>query len=632
MSEPRLSDRQARRRGSHGWRRVLAVTATLGLAGLLAPIQADAAGTTGSCSVYWTGATSSSWTLASNWSLSAGGQSTGRIPLSTDYVCLATGPARVAVSYVSLGRTIAGLDFSRQGSLRPSLAIEGGTLSIGSSSGAADSVINDLQILSGGILGGTADVVLTGSPGLSDNAILTGAGTTTLAAETTVTTNGLVIDNGRRLVNQGTLTHNACYDYLYLYNGAVLENAGRFNAASSCGHRVYSDGSTGSGVFNDPGAQFVITQGTGDTYAVGAMLDNRGSVAVTAGSLKVAPAGTTGGSYTVPAPGELVVTGGTLRVSAATVAGDGMLVLDGGTIDVPAGITVAALTLRSGTLVGNPTVRSLTGGATATFSGGGVLTIPTGGSATLDNFTVDGGSRLFNRGTLTHTGCGTALTVQGGSVLENAARLVVGTSCASAILTDGSPGAAVVNDSTATLTVSQLSNVSTYRIAAALDNQGTLEVTKGKVKLESMTNLAGSRLKAGSWVVTAGTVEIPRNIATNDGSITLTTSGKLVNPAQGNALAKLTTNTGSLILSKGLTFDLAVVNSGNVTVTQHQVETLSYTQTGGTTNLTGDGAIVSSAGGSISIDAGVLTGDGRIYAAGGAGTVRPAGDLTVSSR
>ncbi|MBA2553452.1 MAG: hypothetical protein H0V10_07125, partial [Geodermatophilaceae bacterium] len=150
--------------------------------------------------------------------------------------------------------------------------------------------------------------------------------------------------------------------------------------------------------------------------------------------------------------------------------------------------------------------------------------------------------------------------------------------------------------------------------------------------LEVLSNLVAGRSSGGSLVATVGTIQIPGDISVNAADVTVTTSGKIVNPAQGDALTRLTSNTGTLVLSKGQTFVTPLVNSGSITVTQHQVETPNYRQTGGTTNLMGDGALVGTDGtGSVSIDGGVLTGDGRIYAIMGAGTVRPAGELTVSS-
>lgn len=611
-------------------RRVLGVGAiAVGLAGLLAPVQAAAAG---SCSVYWTGAVSSSWTSSANWSLSFDGGGPGRVPLNTDYVCMAAAPTRTAVSYTSLSRAIAGIDFSVQGSLRPSLTVDGGLMTIGSGVEAFDSVINDLEVRAGGVVTGLADQLLTGSPFLSDDAILAGPGTTTLAAGTNVTTNGLILDTGRRLVVKGTLTHDECYDYVYLYNGAVLQNAGRINAASSCGHRIFSDGSDGSKLVNSAGATLAITQAAGETYDLDVRLENRGTVEVSAGSLIAHPLMSTSGDYDVPAGAQLRVgAGGTLWLGPDTWSGAGTLALAGGTIDVEDGLVLGALELSGGTLTGDPTFQSLSGGTGTTFTGGGNLTVAVGGTATLDALTIDGGSRLVNRGVLTHTGCAGPLQLRSGSALQNVGTLTVATTCSSAITSDGSSGTAVNNNAGARLIVGQLRPTDSYRIEPALENAGRIEVTKGIVELPNLTNLVSGRLDGGEYVATNGTIELPGNVTSNNGSITMTTSGRLVNPVDADALDRLATNTGSITLHRGLTFDVPLVNSGNLTVTQHQVDVPSYRQTGGSTSLTGDGALVSLDGpGSTVIDGGALTGDGRVYTVAGTGTTRPVGELVVS--
>src|SRR3954468_23743372 len=56
---------------------------------------ADAAGT---CTIYWTGATNATWSsTVTNWSLTDGGGSAGRVPTTTDFVCMSTAPVRPAV-------------------------------------------------------------------------------------------------------------------------------------------------------------------------------------------------------------------------------------------------------------------------------------------------------------------------------------------------------------------------------------------------------------------------------------------------------------------------------------------------------------------------------------------------------
>ncbi|MGI8626822.1 MAG: hypothetical protein ACR2J5_09695 [Geodermatophilaceae bacterium] len=618
-------------RTSRSLRRLVPLGAVAAMAfGLLTPAVESAAAA--ACTLYWTGATSTNWTTTTNWSTNANGQTAGRVPLTTDFVCLASSPTRFDVTYASLSRKVAGLNFAAVGTARPSLTIDGGFLVVGTPGNAFDSTINNLQIRSGGTVGGSADLLLTGTPSLTNGAILDGAGTTTLAPGTNVSTNGLVLSNGRRLIVQGVLSHTECYDYIYLYGGAVLQNSGRINASSSCGHRIASDGSPGSRLVNDVAAEIVINQPAADAYDLGVQLENHGNVSVSAGTLMVHPVSTTDGTYTVGSGSQLLIgPDGTLRVGADTMRGAGLLVLAGGILNGAPGSSLAALEMRSGSITGTPSIRSLTGGGTATLDAGGTLTIPPGGTATLETFTASNGSRLINRGTLTHIGKDTTFNLRSGAVLENAAVFRVQTSGSGSMTSDGSAGTSFVNDNGATFTLNQASTTSKYQIDPVVNNQGTIEQTRGRVNIKTFANLVTGRLTGGTLIATGGTIQIPANITTNAGIVVIGLVGKLVNPSDGNPLARLASNTGTLTLGKGLDFEVPLVNSGTLTVSMHQMEAPSYRQTAGTTNLLGDGALVSTNGPeSISFDGGTLAGDGRIYSFGGAGTVRPVGELIIS--
>ncbi len=589
-----------------------------------------AAAAPGTCSVYWTGTTDSNWIDASNWSLNSAGTGAGRVPLATDFACMSTAPVRTAVEYSSLSRTVAGINFGVAGSTSPTLTIDGGRLTIGSASGSFDSVINDLALVSGGMLRGTADHLLTGTPSISDNAIIDGVGTTTLATGTVVRTNGLVLDNGRRLVVNGSLTHADCYDYLYLYNGAVLQNSGRFTADSACGNRVYSDGSDGSKIINDAGATFAIRQSATQTYSLEGNLDNRGTVSVSAGSLVVRPLAAGVGRYDL-APGSqlLVASGGTLRIEAGSMVRDQTIVVTGGVLDVAAGVSVASVDVRTGSLTGGPTVTTFSASPGTVFTGGGTLTIAAGGTATVDGLRVDGQSTLLNRGTLNHTGCLGPLALRNGSVLENAGTIAI--ACGSAVTTDGTPGTAVRNNAGARLTVTMPSTTPVYGVDAVLTNDGTLEVTRGRLKIATLTNLVNGRLSGGNYVVTGGFLEIPADVMTNAATITVITPGDLVTPANTRALIRLRTNHGALTITQSLTTETALTNTGAVTVTGQTLKPLTYTQTAGTTTIASGASLVGASGAnSVFINGGTITGAGRVGQLAGSGTTYPDRILTVN--
>lgn len=592
----------------------------------------SAAASAGTCSVFWTGAKDTSWTVAANWSLSAAGTGTGRVPLAGDVACMSTAPQRSTVEYFSYSRTVAGIDFGVQGAVRPTLRVNGGVLTVGSGSGSFDSVINNLELLDGGVLRGTADHVLTGAPALRDNAVLEGSGTTTLASGVNVATNGLVLDHGRRLVVKGQLTHDGCYDFVYLYDGAVLQNAGRLVAASDCGMQIYSDGTNGSKVVNDAGATFQVTQAAAATYQLTGPLENHGLVQVPSGSLVVRPSVSPNGSYDLGGGARLLVAaGGTLRITPGTLSGGETVVVTGGTVSVDSGVSVASIDVQSGRLTGSPTVTTLTAAPGATITGGGTVTVAASGTAAIDGLVIDGGAALRNLGTMTHVNCTASLQLRTGGTLVNEG--IWKLPCGSTVEGDGSSGVLVRNAAGGLIDGELPGTAAEYDFVARTTNDGQVEMAKGRIEFRSLTNLAGGRLSGGNYVVTGGLLEVPGDIVTNAGTIRIVPPGDLVNPVGARALLKLQTNSGSLNLSQLLTPQTAVTNTGTVTVTANTFKPKSYRQTAGST-VVQSGATLSAANGAgaIDIDGGTLSGPGRVGSIDGAGTIRPAMTLTVSGQ
>lgn len=583
-----------------------------------------------SCSVYWTGTIDDNWTVAGNWALTAGGTGTGRVPLNSDVACMSAAPVRTTVTYVSYSRTVAGIHFAVTGAMRPTLRIEGGVLTVGGGGGSFDSVINNLEVTEGGELRGTADYVLTGTPSLSDGTVLDGAGTTTLPAGVNVATTGLIVEGGRRLLVQGQLTHNGCWDYLYLYDGAVLQNSGRFTAASTCGLQVYSDGSPGSKVINDAGATFQITQAASATYRLDAPLENHGTVSVPNGSLVVQPSSSPNGTYDLGTGARLIVTtGGTLRIGPATLPGQATVTVSGGTLSVDPGVAVTTIDLQAGQLTGSPTVTNLTAAPGGTITGGGTVTVTPVGTAQIDGLVIDGGATLRNQGALSQVGCTAPITLRNGSTLTNEGTWTL--PCGSAVQSEGSSGNLVRNATGGVIRSALPSAVQEYLFSARMTNDGTIEQSKGRIEILSLTNLAEGRLSGGSYVVTGGLIQIPGDVTTNAATIRLVSPGDLVTPtADTRALLRLRTNTGSLNVRQTLTTSTPVTNTGTVTVTANTLKPKSFTQTAGTTTvLTGATLSVADGPGAIDINGGTLTGGGRLGSIDGTGTIRPAMVMSV---
>ena len=85
----------------------------------LSALLAPGARASGTCTIYFTGATNSGWGTASNWSLTDGGPSAGRTPKNTDYVCMSTAPTRSAVT-LAASAAVAGINFPDTGTVHPS--------------------------------------------------------------------------------------------------------------------------------------------------------------------------------------------------------------------------------------------------------------------------------------------------------------------------------------------------------------------------------------------------------------------------------------------------------------------------------------------------------------------------------
>ncbi|MBK6886776.1 MAG: hypothetical protein IPH03_10275 [Tetrasphaera sp.] len=134
----------------------LLATVVLGLGGLLLWAQQAAATT---CNIYWTGATSTNWTTASNWSLTDGGPSAGRLPTASEFACMSTAPVRDDIVLTS-SRSIAGVDFATPSGA--TLTLSGANLTVGTTTnGSYSSAIRGLTT-NGNTFGGIAAVTLSG--------------------------------------------------------------------------------------------------------------------------------------------------------------------------------------------------------------------------------------------------------------------------------------------------------------------------------------------------------------------------------------------------------------------------------------------------------------------------------------
>jgi len=203
---------------------VVTMVAGLLLSGLAA------AGST--CTIYWTGETSTNWSTNSNWSLTDGGVSAGRVPSSSDYVCMSTSASNIAVDLnSSTTSTIAGINWPQTGSLSPSLEVDD-TLTIGSKTAVDSSTLNELDIqgtvvLYKGEVATSSSLTLTGT--LEGPGKFTVSGPATLGSSSDEVFLGEYGASGTQadLVLQGATTVPSGTDVYFSCRGRTIRGLGR---------------------------------------------------------------------------------------------------------------------------------------------------------------------------------------------------------------------------------------------------------------------------------------------------------------------------------------------------------------------------------------------------------------------
>ncbi len=147
----------------------------------------------------------------------------------------------------------------------------------------------------------------------------------TVPAAGTVALNGTTLDQGYRLLNQGTASENTsagananCAGVAGIYtlclaHGSTFENAGTWNITGNGNFNVEADNNAGNAVLNDSGATLTAaaTPAT-NTVNIDAPFTNAGTVNTTAGTLHLlgnATATTDTGAYAIAAGTDVTMTG-----------------------------------------------------------------------------------------------------------------------------------------------------------------------------------------------------------------------------------------------------------------------------------------------------------------------------------
>jgi hypothetical protein len=562
-------------------------------------------------------------------------------------------------------------------SLGAAFTVSGGTANVNS-----DLAIATLNI-SGGTLGGSGNITVSSKLNWSGGAsTMTGTGTTTLNEAAVLSIFGSstyeVLD-GRTLNNLGTTNWTDTNDF-YLYDGAVFNNQGAFNAKND--QSIFVGGQTPT--FNN-GGTFTKSPGTGTT-TIDAVFNNLGTLNVATGVVALQNAGNGPGAFKVA--GELDIDGGVANLSAtSSITGAGAMVFNGGILHFAGtynlsgttAVTNATVTL-GGTLtnlgtsltlngpgttnvLGNVSVATLTLTNSATLAGAGGVTVTTAlnwsGAATMTgngSTTVAAAAKLIMNGT-------------SNEVLDTRTLLNFGVGSWS-----GTNdfymynGAVFVNEAGATFNALDDQNIFTGGETPSIVNAGTFikSATPGVTTINALFNNTGLfKVSSGTAVLTAGgkgngttTIVTGAELDLGGGSYVfgpMNGAGKVVFVGGSTDISGAYSVSGTMTVDASAAVDFhaavttgAVTNAGgSLTVDAGIVFSVagSYTQTGGSTYVNG-GTLKVSAGNTIDIQAfsnlygsGTLTGkvtnEGNLYVGGNAdGTaalLTVAGTYTQSS-
>ncbi len=346
--------------------------------------QSDSAGSTGSssastftinttpgaCTESWTGATSSDWSTATNWS-------SGRVPGSSDWACIPAGTKNLPVT-LSSTETTDGLD--NQGGLTITGSLTLTDTKTASTSSAALTLSGTLSV----------DDSLT-APSLTFGGTFDGPGKLTVPSGGSLVLQGGQVEAGSLVNNgSGSVPANASP---WVGGGAKLVNGGSLSFAvgsyltGACGQAATATTSAiPNGEFDNTGS--VTTNGVSGTGSSPVQIgypyncldtEDSGSLNVASGELDIGGANfnfNTGSTVTGAASSKLVLQG-TVGFNASSTSLPEPVVLNGQTVGA-----------------GNVTAPSLT--FAGVWNDSGSLTVPSGGSLVLQGGQVEAGSLVNN--------------------------------------------------------------------------------------------------------------------------------------------------------------------------------------------------------------------------------------------
>jgi hypothetical protein len=431
-----------------------------------------------------------SWHDPGNWS-------TGKVPEPGDDVVIDL-PPDALVEYSEGMTTIRSLRTSS------SFVLSRGTLTL-----SADSVVGGSFLMTGGTLGGSGELRLSGTGNRWEGGTLTGGGAIRIDpnADLTLSSGGyspLVLAD-RNLINAGTLVADG--GNVDCYGDVLIDNSGTFELRGEGGVSFQLSG--GHATLNNTGlllvgAHFATLEFT---------LNNDGVVELVGSSeliLRGDELGKSTGSFIVPpeATLELELKGGQRFEGTAALTGGGRVILSGGnltlastashdvtlsvdgfsTLTVEGTTVLSRLELLNGVVTGAGTLILSGSGSVwvgGTMTGGGVTRVASGADLTIGSW-YDGSVRLGDR-TLANEGTlnisqqsysSITFELEGAAVLDNSGSIrIVALSDGGILDSGGDPGSLTLNNSGSI--VLELAG-SRYRLDnTTLNNTGTLKVQDG---------------------------------------------------------------------------------------------------------------------------------------------------------
>jgi hypothetical protein len=177
------------------------------------------------------------------------------------------------------GTRVAGLGLV---SVRSNNSVTGGRLNINGSV-----QLDHINLGVNGTLGGTGKLTIIGQGSTWSGGLMTGSGTTVIAAsaDLTLTGNQRKYLGDRTLDNLGTLTEASSGDLLDLEGSAILNNQGSFDILSSTSWRNYQ-GASGNLVLNNTG-RIRCSLATGDFNFFNTTVNNTGTLDISTGRILV---------------------------------------------------------------------------------------------------------------------------------------------------------------------------------------------------------------------------------------------------------------------------------------------------------------------------------------------------------